>query len=62
MRMEQYKGKELAFFVSELYTKKDFERSVVFLKVCMSTRVYLILKSLDFIACFIRCRSRCRLK
>ena len=53
--MEKYKGKDLAF-VTELFTKRDFERSVVFLKVCMNTRVCLLL------ACFIRCWSRCRLK
>ena len=53
-RMEKYKGKDLAF-VSELFTKEDFERSVVFLKVCMNTRVCLILTILNFMACFIRC-------
>ena len=52
--MAQYKGKDLAF-VSELFTKKDFKRSVVFLKVCMNTRVCLILTILDFIARFISC-------
>lgn len=46
------KGKDIAF-VRELFTKKDFERSVVFLRVCMNSRVCLILRILDFIACFL---------
>ena len=40
--IQQYNGKDFGFASgSQLFIKKDFKSSVVFLKVCMKTRVCL---------------------